>query len=157
GETFGCPPALCFEMRKALLIGVAVTLLWSSTGSARSQRLGSAVRATESAPSFRYAIAISVTRAEAPPTGLSIHGVSGRGQPFVHVRQIPGRDGAAMIDGPFLYERASSRVVVDRSIQWLRVPIASIGKASSVVNAVRSLTPLPLLRVLGESHAGPSG
>jgi hypothetical protein len=142
---------------KALVIGLAVALLTASVASARAQNLGPAVRATESAPSFRYAIAIAVARTEAPTTGLSIQGVSGRGQLFVHVRQIPGRDAAAMIDGPFLYERAPSGVVVNRTIRWLRVPIASIGSASTVINAVRSLTPFPLLRVLGESRAGPAG
>jgi hypothetical protein len=144
-------------VRKALVIGFIGALLSPSLRSARSQNLGPAVRATESAWSFRYAIAIAVARTEAPTTGLSIQGVRGRGQLFVHVRQIPGRDAAAMIDGPFLYERAPSGVVVNRTIRWLRMPIASIGPASTVINAVRSLTPFPLLRVLGESHARATG
>jgi hypothetical protein len=143
-------------VRKALVIGLAATLLSASVGSARTQTLGSAVRATESAPSFRYAIAVSVARAEALTSGLAIQGVSGRGQLFVQVRQVPGRDAAAMIDGPFLYERAPSGAVGNRSIRWLRVPIASLGPAATVIDAVRSLTPLPLLRVLGESHAVPA-
>lgn len=140
-------------MRKALAIGFVATLLGASAASAQAQNLGGAVRATEGARSFRYAISISVARDKVLATGLGIRGVSGPGQLFVHVRQIPGRDAAAMIDGPFLYERAPGGTVVTGSVRWLRVPIASIGPESSVISVVRSMTPLPLLRVLGESHA----
>jgi hypothetical protein len=140
-------------VRKALAIGFVAALVGASVASARVQSLGGAVRATESAPSFRYAISIAVVRDQAFATGLNVRGVSGPGQLSVHVQQIPGGDAAAMIDGPFLYERAPSGAVVTGSIRWLRVPIASIGRGSPVLNAVRSMTPLPLLRVLGESHA----
>jgi hypothetical protein len=142
-------------VRKALLIGlVAAALICAPGASAHEQSLSRAVRATESAPSFRYSIAIGVQRAHAPAELLRVRGVSGRGQLFVHVEQAGGREAAAMIDGPFLYEQAPNGVIVNGTIRWLRVPVAAIGPAANALNAVRTMTPSPLLRVLGESRAG---
>jgi hypothetical protein len=140
-------------VRKALLIGLAAALLGAPAASARTAGLAHAVRATEAASSFRYSIVISVMRASVP-TQLTVRGVSGGGKLFVSARQASGSEAAAMIDGPFLYERAPNGVAVGGTIRWLRVSIATIGQSSAVLNAVRTMTPAPLLRVLGESHAG---
>jgi hypothetical protein len=141
----------------------SVALAASDAPKARTPNLSDAVRGTEAATSFRYAISIAVDRRTDPARVLEVHGVSGDGQLFVRVRQavvqlfdgtkVPGPEAAAMIDGPYLYERAPAGIAVNGTITWLRVPIAKIGRFSPVMGAVRALTPMPLLRVLGESHA----
>lgn len=139
-------------MRKATLIVVAAALLGAPAATARTTSSAPAIRATESASSVRYSIAISVVRAGVPAR-LTLRGVSARGKLFVSARQASGSESAAMIDGAFFYERAPNGVAVDGTIRWLRVPIAAIGRSSAALNVVRNLTPAPLLRVLGESHA----
>lgn len=138
-------------MRKAVLIVLAAALLGAPTASAGTPTLVHAIRATESAASFRYSIVISVRRSNLPAR-LTLRGVSGRGKLFVSARQASGSEAAAMIDGPFFYERAPNGIAVGGTIRWLRVPIHAIGHASAALNAVRTMTPAPLLRVLGESH-----
>ena len=142
-------------MRKAILIVLAAALIGTPVASARTPGLGRAIRATESASSFRYSIVISVVRSSLPAQ-LTLRGVSGRGKLFVSARQASGSAAAAMIDGPFFYERAPNGVAVDGTIRWLRVPIDASGGSSAALNAVRTMTPAPLLRVLGESHATPN-
>jgi hypothetical protein len=143
-----------FAVRKALLIAAAAALLASAAASAHSASATHAIRATQSTASFRYSIVISVVRANLPAR-LTVRGVSGPGQLFVRARQPSGVEAAAMIDGPFLYERAPNGISVNGSIRWLRVPIEAIGRSSALLNAVRAMTPAPLLRVLGESRAAP--
>jgi hypothetical protein len=142
-------------VRKAILIVLAAALIGTPLASARTPGLGHALRATESASSFRYSIVISVVRSSFPAQ-LTLSGVSGRGKLFVSARQASGSEAAAMIDGPFFYERAPNGVAVDGTIRWLRVPIDASGRSSAALNAVRTMTPAPLLRVLGESHATPT-
>jgi hypothetical protein len=141
---------------KTILTLLAVTLLGASTASARSFSSTRAIRATEAASSVRYSIVVSVVRGGVPAQ-LVLRGVSGRGKLFVSARQASGSVSAAMIDGPFFYERAPNGIAVDGTIRWLRVPIAAIGRSAPALDVVRSLTPGPLLRVLGESHAAPTG
>jgi hypothetical protein len=66
---------------------------------------------------------------------------------------VPGLSGAALLDGPFLYERAPSNVAVFGTLRWLRVPLSSLGAASPALRSLHDMTPAPLLRVLNESHA----
>jgi hypothetical protein len=103
----------------------------------------------------RYSIVISVVR-ESIPAQLTLRGVSARGKLFVSARQASGSESAAMIDGPFFYERAPNGIAVDGTIRWLRVPIAAIGRSAPALNLVRNMTPAPLLRVLGEANAAPT-
>lgn len=138
-----------------MLIVITAALLGTPTASARTPGLAHAIRATEGTSSVRYSIVISVVRPSLPAQ-LTLRGVSGRGKLFVSARQASGSEAAAMIDGPFFYERAPNGVAVDGTIRWLRVPIDAIGRASAALNAVRTMTPAPLLRVLGESHATPT-
>jgi hypothetical protein len=157
-------------MRKALVIGLAsaffvasVALAASGVPKPRTPSLAKAVDGTVAAHSFRYEIEIAVARAGHPPSVLLAHGVTAPGKLFVRVKQgavvfadgsqVPGPEAAAMIDGPFLYERAPVGVALGGKINWLRVPIAMLGGSSRILTAVRTMTPAPLLRVLGESHA----
>jgi hypothetical protein len=138
-----------------MLIVFAAALLAAPAASARTTDAGRAIRATESASSFRYSIVISVVRSSSPAQ-LTLRGVSGPGKLFVSARQASGSEAAAMIDGPFFYERAPNGVAVDGTIRWLRVPIVAGGRSAAALDAVRTMTPTPLLRVLGESHARPT-
>jgi len=138
-----------------MLIVLAAALLAAPAASARTTGPRHAIRATESASSFRYLIVISVVRSSLPAQ-LTLRGVSGPGKLFVSARQASGSEAAAMIDGPFFYERAPNGVAVDGTIRWLRVPIGAGGRSAAALNAVRTMTPAPLLRVLGESHARPT-
>src|ERR1700757_3810299 len=110
-------------MRKALAIALVSTFLVASVSLAatggtkpRTSSLTRAVRGTEAASSFRYSMVITVVRRKNPVNVVQVHGVSARGQLFVRVRQakvvladgtpVPGPEAVALIDGPFLYERA---------------------------------------------------
>jgi hypothetical protein len=142
-------------VRKAILIVLAGTLIGTPVASAGRPGLARAVRATESVASLRYSIVISVMRASLPAQ-MTLRGISGRGKLFVSARQASGSEAAAMIDGPFFYERAPNGVAVDGTIRWLRIPIDAGGRSAAALDAVRTMTPAPLLRVLGESHATPT-
>jgi len=71
--------------------------------------------------------------------------------------KVPGPSGAALLDGPFLYERAPDNIVVQGTLRWLRLSTARLSKASDDLQAVRAMTPSPLLRVLGEAHMWQAG
>jgi hypothetical protein len=120
-----------------------------------------AVAKTETASSERYAIHVRLTRASTP-MALHIRGQASAHTVSVQMRMsdlkladgtvVPGPDGAAVLDGTFLYERAPSNIAVNGDVQWLRMPVASMSSHSDDLVAVRSMTPTPLLRVLNAAH-----
>lgn len=99
------------------------------------------------------------------PTTLTAVGVTAPGKLALRVAidavwlgplKLPGRDAAAVIDGPFLYLRAASSVSVN-GFTWLRAPLSSFRQNGPALSSVRAFTPSPLLRVLAESRARPTG
>ena len=61
---------------------------------------------------------------------------------------LPGTRSAALLDGPFLYERAPSGLAVFGAVHWLRLTVADLAPASPDLAAVNAMTPAPILRVL---------
>ena len=159
-------------MRKAAPIGLltmslvgaaSVALAAHSAPASRAASLSQAATRTARVSSQRYAFDVRITRS-GKPVVMHVHGFSTGAAISVSVRMgdqklpdgtvVPGPDGAALIDGPFLYERAPSFIVVLGNVHWLRVPIASAG--SDALRSVHDLTPEPLLRLLGEANAKPT-
>jgi len=160
-------------LRKAASIGVVIALLGAASVAlaakggerARVSSLTEAVSKTIQASSLRYAFDVRIVR-EGKPTVMHVSGAWAGSTISVRVRMgdqklpdgtiVPGPDGAELLDGPFLYERAPSFIVVLGTIKWLRVAVASLSPGSGALQSLHQLTPSPLLRVLNEAHAAPT-
>ena len=150
-------------MRTRCALGAVVAALAAAAASAAATKataLGSAVRLTAQQSSMRWVIDIAVVKRRYPATVMHVVGARGRDRLLVRVKdlavvlqdgtQIPGPEQSAMLDGPFLYEGAPNGVAIDGHIRWLRVPV-SHGHSPAVLTTMRSLSPVPLFRVLDES------
>src|SRR4051812_50149795 len=98
----------------------------------------------------------------AEPLILRISGGSSHDAMAVHLaldggNVMPGTTGAIMVSKPFLYEQAPGGIAVFGNIRWLRLSIDGKSPRSEMLSAVRSLTPSPLLRVIGEAKLKPVG
>lgn len=159
-------------MRKAALAGIVVVLAafaaWLALpgGGAADAKptLAAAAARTAQARSERYAIHVVLTRAGAP-VSLHISGQAGRHTISVRMAvgavrlpdgsSVPGPNGAALLDGPFLYERAPRGVALGGGIHWLRLDVPSLAPTSAALDAVHAMTPTPVLDVLRAAHVGP--
>src|SRR5206468_7585072 len=70
--------------------------------------------------------------------------------------KVAGPRMAALIDGPFLYERAPSSMPLPGKIHWVRIRIAALPASSKDLASVHALTPAPLLRVLEAARIAPA-
>jgi hypothetical protein len=153
-------------MRNVLVLTIAglaaaVSTAFAATGGghsgSRPAGLQDALARTDAAPSMRYAIRVEMTH-EGLPYTLHIAGQSSARRLTIQMRLgdlhlsdgtvLPGSDGAALLAGPYLYERAPSSVVVFGKIRWLRVHAGG----SKDLSTVRSLTAAPILRVPHAFH-----
>lgn len=152
-------------MRKALLLVLAgltaaVSTAFAATngdhaGIRQPAGMKAAVARTTAATSMRYAIRVKMTHAGTPYT-LKIHGQSSARALSMQMRLgdlhlsdgtvLPGADGAAVLAGPYLYERAPSSFVVYGKIRWLRVRVAR--QSARDLQTVRGLSAVPILHVL---------
>jgi hypothetical protein len=152
-------------MRKLLALAVAGLAAAVSTAFAATSpgghavvvrtRMQAALERTTEASSVRYAIRVKMTHAGMPYT-LRIDGQSSSRSLTMQMRLgdlhlsdgsvLPGADAAAVLAGPYLYERAPSSVVVFGKIHWLRVHVAP--DRAHDLQTVRELTAAPILRVL---------
>lgn len=150
-------------MRMSLLLAfvsifmVASVALAATGGKAPTTTLVQSIKRTNHAPTFRYALDISVVRPGAPELTLHVNGIRGRGSLFVHVRAmadaIVAQQQSALLDGPFLYEGAPNGVAIAGKVRWVRMPVARIGRDARPIQTMHTLSPAPLLRVLDEwSH-----
>jgi hypothetical protein len=155
-------------MRKAAVIG-PVVLLAASGGAlaaaggdaAPKPSLRTALLRTAAAPSQRYVFTVRITK-DALPLALRVRGQQSGETISVRLAmsdvkmpdgtKLAGASGAALLLGPFLYERAPSSVVVFDEVRWLRLRVADLSPNASALKAVHALTPAPLLRVLGEAR-----
>jgi hypothetical protein len=148
-------------------LAAALAVAFAAAGGGRAAHrpgLAAAVERTVQAPSMRYAIHVRITQQAAPVT-LHIHGRASSDTVSVQMRMgdlhlpdgtvVPGADGAALLDGPFLYERAPSTIAVNGVVRWLRLRVATLSPASEELDAVHAMTPGPLLRVLRAARAAP--
>jgi hypothetical protein len=158
-------------MRKLVVLGgvavaasVAATFAVAGGGHAVSKPgLTAAVSKTEAASSVRYTIHVRLTRRGVPMT-LHIRGRAAADMVSIAMRMsdltlddgtvVPGPSGAALLDGPFLYERAPSNLPVDGPVQWQRLAVWTLPARSPDLAAIRSMSPSPLLRVLHTAHTG---
>jgi len=128
-------------------------------------RLQAAVARTEQVGSERYGIHVRLTR-DGAPLSLHIHGQASRHTVSVNMHtgtvhladgtSIPGRRGAALLDGQFLYELAPGGAAAYGPVHWLRLSVPS-PSSSSDLRTVHALTPAPMLRVLESASARRSG
>jgi hypothetical protein len=158
-------------MRKLVVLGgvavaaaVAATFAVAGGGHAASRLgLAAAVSKTEATPSVRYTIHVRLRHAGVP-MALHIHGQAAAHTISVAMRMsdltladgtvVPGPTGAALLDGPFLYERAPSNLAVDGPVRWQRLTVWTLPAGSGDLAAIRSMSPAPLLRLLRAAHTG---
>jgi hypothetical protein len=132
---------------------------------ASAPTLEQAIENTWTSKSERYAFHVRMIR-DATPISLHVRGQTGAGTISVSLRlsdmkladgtQVPGPKTAALIDGPFLYERVPSTIALDGKVHWLRLRISDLPTSSKDVESVHALTPKPLLRVLGAAQIASS-
>ena len=156
-------------MRKLLVLAVlglaaAVSTAFAATtgdhAAAPRTTVNAALARTSAATSMRYAIRVKMTH-EGRRYTLRIAGQSSARALSMTMRLgdlhlsdgtvLPGSDAAAVLEGPFLYERAPSSIVVFGKIRWLRVHIGPQA-ATKDLQTVRSLTAAPILSVLHSAH-----
>ena len=148
------------------VLGTSVALAATTSDAARPVSLFQALQRTTRVTTQRYTMRVTISRAKGPTT-LDVRGRSGPGLLSVHVgmskvtladgTRVPGPDGAALLDGPFLYLRAPSSISVYGGVRWLRERVATLSPASPALHSLRDMSPAPLLRVVGESRATASG
>lgn len=160
-------------MRKAALIGSLVALLTAASvayaavaGGASRPSLARATARTAHVATQHYAVDVRITKDNVPLT-LHIHGAKAPHTIDVRVKMsnitlpdgsvMPGPSGAELLDGPFLYERAPSTVLVVGAVHWLRLPVSSLSPSSGALRSLHDMTPAPLLRILAESRSRPTG
>jgi hypothetical protein len=136
------------------IFAVASVALAATDREVPKSTLAQAVNGTTRAPSFRYALEITVVRPNVPAMSLHVTGIHGRGLLFMHIRAMadamPGPEQSALLDGPFLYEGSPNGVPIAGKIRWLRVPTARIGRSSKALATMHNLSPAPLLRLVDE-------
>jgi len=160
-------------VRKPAVIGVLATLAALSSAfaaaggdAAPKPGLRDVMARTVGARSVHYALHVRMRRGDTP-LALHVRGQANRGTISVSLHMgdlklpdgttVPGPSGAALLDGPFLYERAPNNIVVQGRIRWLRLSVRQLSSASDDLKAVHAMTPSPILRVVGEAHMWQAG
>ncbi len=151
----------------ALLVGAAVAFAATGGTAARpaTTSYADAAQRTLRAASQRFAVDVRITKDTRPVT-LHVRGASAPGALKIRLKMddatqadgtvVPGMNGAILIDGPFLYERAPSGMILGK-VRWLRLHIADLSPSSENLRNIHDLTPYALLRVLGEARMRPTG
>jgi hypothetical protein len=154
-------------MRKAALLcsiafvaGLSVALARSGDA-APKPGLAQALIRTSHVQSQTYRVVVHITKG-GQPLSLHIRGQASGKTISVHLKmgdvkmpdgtKVPGPNGAALLLGAFLYERAPSTLAVLGKISWLRLRLDDLSSSSAELKAIHAMTPTPLLRVLGEAH-----
>jgi hypothetical protein len=154
-------------MRKSALISslaviAALSVAVVRTGDAAPKPdLSRALDRTTHVASKRYVLRVRIAKGD-EPLSLRVRGQSNHETISVRLRmgdvtlpdgtKAPGPSTAALLLGPFLYERAPSNIAVLGKLRWLRLHVADLSDAAPELKAVHALTPEPLLRLLAEAR-----
>jgi hypothetical protein len=152
----------------ACLAGLsAASVAFAATGgtAARHVSLGDAARRTMLVSTQRFAVDVHIAKDRQPLT-LRVRGASAPSSLSVKMKMddlqlpdgtvAPGMDGAVLIDGPFLYERAPRGMAVG-NVRWLRQRLADLSPASGELRTIHNLTSRTLLQVLFEARMHRTG
>jgi hypothetical protein len=140
-------------VRKTALIAFPVALLgalaftFAAAGGCNARGLD--VSRTADAPSVHYHVMVTLTHARNPMT-LEIVGGATHDKLVAHL-SLGMQSASIMRDPHFVYEGAPQGIVVLGGVKWLRLRIDGMPQHSQVFSTLRSLTPSPLLNVVGES------
>jgi hypothetical protein len=154
-------------MRRIWLIAsvsalISFSVAYAATGgtAGRPASLSEAAKRTAHVSLHRFAVDVRITR-DGQPLTLHVRGASAPGVLSVTMKtddvtlpdgtRSQGIDGAVLIDGPFLYERAPDNMAIGK-LHWLRLRLADLGPSSPELRNIRNLTPPSLLQVLGEAR-----
>jgi hypothetical protein len=158
-------PRVAFSAAAVVLVSLSITLAAAGGHAAPKPGLARAVERTGQAGSERYTIHVRMTRG-GEPVSLHIRGQASRHTISVKMHMgsvklpdgttLPGPNGAALLDGPFLYERAPSLLAVAGGVHWLRLAVPTLAPSSEDLSAVNSMTPAPILRVLDAARIAPA-
>jgi hypothetical protein len=162
-------------MRRFLLIGglaltaaASAAFAFAATGGTASRRATSyadAARRTLRAPTHRFSVDVKVTK-DAQPLTMHVRGASAPDALQIRLKMddtkrsdgtvVPGMNGAILIDGPFLYERAPDGMVLGK-IRWLRLHLADLSPSDPNLRNINGLTSRSLLQVLDQARMRPTG
>lgn len=162
-------------MRRFLLIGglaltaaASAAFAFAATGGTAARPATSyadAAKRTLRAPTHRFAVDVKVMK-DAQPLAMHVRGASAPGALKLRVKMddakrsdgsvVPGMNGAILVDGPFLYERAPAGMVVGR-VRWLRLHLADLSPSDPNLRNINDLTPRSLLQVLDQARMRPTG
>jgi hypothetical protein len=153
---------IVLSLPAAILLVLASAFAAAGGGTAAPKPgLVAAIERTQTASSLHYVIGVALVRRPMRLT-LQIHGQESAHTISVRMKMgdvrladgtvVPGPDGAAVLDGPFLYERAPSDVAVDGKLHWLRLSTATRSASAGDLAAVHTMTPAPLLAILHAAH-----
>jgi hypothetical protein len=146
----------------SLAIVVAASVAFARSGDAAPKPgLARALVRTAKVHTQRYVLRVRITKNELPMS-LRVRGQASDRTISVRLTMgdvtlpdgtsVPGPTSAALLLGPFLYERPPSSLGLLGKKRWLRVRVEDLSEASPELKMVHALTPAPLLRVLGEAR-----
>jgi hypothetical protein len=154
----------------AALLVLPAALVAASVALAASPRspvavgIAQAIRNTERVAPMRFITRDTIVRGRRPTT-LTARGAIARGTYALRLGvapvwlgklKLPGREAAALIDGPFIYLRAPSSITVN-GVDWLREPLAALRPNSRALSTLHAFGPKPLLRMLAETRLAATG
>jgi hypothetical protein len=134
----------------AVFAAVSLALFVERGVAAPKPGVSDAVDRTVHVRSVHYALHVRI-RKEGLQTALLVRGQADSHTISVHLAG-EGTSGAELVDGSFLYERAPKGITVNGGVRWLRTAIAQLPPHSRTLEIVHSLTPKPLLDMVGQAH-----
>jgi hypothetical protein len=140
----------------AALVAAGATLVPRVGDAARTLTVARAAKGTLGVSRQRFATDVQIVK-NAQRYVLHVRGAAAPGTLAVRVRVeaeridgtlAPIASGAEMLDGPFLYQQAPNGMVVNGTVRWLRLRVASLPPASPMLAGLHDMSAEPLLRVL---------
>lgn len=150
------------------MAAASVAFAFAATGGTAARPATSyadAAKRTLRAPSHRFAVDVKVTK-DAQPVTMHVRGASAPDALEIRLKMddaklsdgsvVPGMNGAILIDGPFLYERAPRGMTLGK-VRWLRLHLADLSPSDPNLRNIHDLTARSLLQVLDQARMRPTG